>query len=171
MNYMGNTFWMFLCLYVKGRSDMIKENQTLQYKNVVSATYAFYADQMELAMEKFNELLTEIKVTPVDSLFYSINSDLTSNDIVAELFITIEENIPDKLESDEWDFRSYFGIEETIMCVVKDNHEIEVQRAYVEMLEYTIEKKMEVTSPFFNVIKIRNDVITIEVYLGVIRID
>lgn len=150
---------------------MIVEGQKIEYSNVISKYYTFIPAEMQLAIDDFFKIISENKLTPAGPFFYSINTynqkDI-SEPILAELFLPVKENNVE-IDMDILNFRTYFAVSDMIMTRIDNDFETQTPICYGKLLEYTNNQGMELTAPFFHLIKVVDDKKYMQIYLGATR--
>ncbi|CAD5900925.1 DUF5085 domain-containing protein [Carnobacterium maltaromaticum] len=147
---------------------MIAEGQKLMFKNVVSKIYNFHESEISEVLQQFTEEIEANDLHPNGPFFYSINSDLTKKEVLAEFFVPVMENY--KEFSDEYlEFQTYFFVDQMIMTRLEGDFEEEVGTKIVELIEYAHNNKMETTSPVFFKINQFEEQTFLEIYLGATR--
>ena len=149
---------------------MIVEGQVISCRNVVSKLYTFYADEIELAIADLSNLLLERNLTPSGPMFYSIISDFREEPLTAEFFVPVEENSLPDLFDDEVDFRSYFSVDSLLLTRIDSDFETLSVEKHFELIDYTIENNMEISSPFFILTRVVDEKAYVEIYLGAMKL-
>ncbi|MCA5014311.1 MULTISPECIES: DUF5085 family protein [unclassified Enterococcus] len=152
----------------------IAEGQKISFKNVASKYYEFDSSETGSIVENFFKIIDDKKLTPNGPLFYSIQSDIGTEPILAIYSIPIEEDhLPDFFDED-LDFQTYFLIDNMIMTranILSDSEADEKSKEMVgELIEYVSVNNMEIQSQFYNMIRIVDDKIYLEVYLKATRL-
>ena len=148
---------------------MIVEGQIISCRNVVSKLYTFYAEEMELAIEDLSNLLIERELTPSGPMFYSIVSDFQEDPLTVEFFVPVEEVTLPNLYDEEIDFRSYFSVDSLLLTRIDQDFETLSVEKHFELIDYTIEKNMEIASPFFVLTRIVDEKVYVEIYLRALK--
>lgn len=154
--------------------SLIAEGQKISFKNVASKYYEFNSSETGNIVENFFKLIDEKHLTPNGPLFYSIQSDIGTEPILAIYSVPVkEENLVDMYDED-LDFQTYFFIDNMIMTrteVLSDNEAEDISKKMVQQLvEYVAVNNMDIQSQFYNMIKIVDDRIYLEVYLKATRL-
>lgn len=151
---------------------MIVEGQKIEYRNVISKYYTFIPAEIQLAIDDFFEIISENRLTPDGPFFYSINTynqKDTSEPILAEFFLPVKENNVE-IDMEILNFRSYFAVSDMIMTRIDHDFENETLESYGKLLEYIDKQGMELTAPFFHLLKVIDEKSYMQIYLGATRI-
>ena len=135
---------------------MIVENHQIAYRNVTSKYYSFLPEEIDVAIEDFDRILSNYGFNTSGTMFFSIISDPTDEIMTAELFFPIEEshfNIP---VEEEIKFSSYFFINRMLMTRVTEDIESASQVKYWALLDYIKEHDMTQKTPMFMEVKNTN---------------
>ncbi|MBP2099102.1 DUF5085 family protein [Enterococcus rivorum] len=151
---------------------MIAEAQKIEFRNVVSKYYTFVPSEMQLAIDDFFETIATNDLTPNGPFFYSINTFNQKNEnepILAEFFQPItEDNIT--LDKETLNFRTYFSVRDMIMTRIDSNFDVKTTESYSELIQYVEKQGLQITAPFFHLIKILDDKKFMEISLGATRV-
>ncbi|MEK4406313.1 DUF5085 family protein [Sporosarcina sp. FSL K6-6792] len=128
---------------------MIVENHQIAYRNVASKYYNFLPEEIDLAIQDFDAILSEHGYNSVGKMFFSIMSNPTAEVMTAKLFIPIEENDFTIPKEEEVDFSSYFLIDRMIMTRLTDDFDAQSQVTFWELLTYIEEHEMSRKTPIF----------------------
>ncbi|WP_066074064.1 DUF5085 family protein [Neobacillus soli] len=128
---------------------MIVENHQISYRNVASKRYNFVPEEINLAIEDFEKILSEHGYHIDGKMFFSILSDPTAEVMTAEVFLPIEENTFTISPKEEVEFRSYFCIHPMIMTRIVDDFDQQSQMKYWELLDYIKRHDMKQKTPVF----------------------
>lgn len=152
---------------------MIAEGQHISFKNVVSNFYQFNSDEASKVMKDFTQLIESSGLTPNGPLFYTIQSDLGKEPIVAILSMPVKEERLANSENSELNLQTYFFIDKMIMKRVKvatqEEGQIKGSEATQKLLNYIVSNRMSITSQFYYMFRTVNDHLFLEVYLGATR--
>lgn len=125
-------------------------DHSLCYQNVVSKYYRFPPEYIESAFIDLRDIIIENGYEPKGDMFFSILNDPRKDDIMlAELFLTIEENDAVFNEEDEISFRSYFHVDSMLMTRVMENFEQQSQIKYWELIDYVKVNRFKAMTPIF----------------------
>src|SRR5699024_12017601 len=100
---------------------MIFENHQIAYPNVVSKYYNFVPEEIELAINDFDEILERHGYHSNGTLFFSIISGPTDEIMTAELFLSIKESNFNIDSEEQMYFSSYFNLKQMIITGVMKN--------------------------------------------------
>lgn len=128
---------------------MIAENHQIAYRNVASKYYTFLPEEINIAIQDFDAILSEHGYHSVGKMFFSILSNPTAEVMTAELFIPIEENDFTIQTEEEVNFSSYFLIDRMIMTRITDDFDAQSQVTFWELLTYIEEREMSRKTPIF----------------------
>lgn len=115
---------------------MIVENHHIAHRNVVSKYYRFLPEEITAAFEDLDRILEKHGYHTNGNLFFTILSDPTDETMIAEIFMTIDED-HFQLETDEQIFfESYYSVYPMIMTRVTEDVEEQSQVKYWELMKY-----------------------------------
>lgn len=128
---------------------MIVENHQIAYRNVASKLYNFLPEEIDIALNDFDEILTGHGYHPTGVIFFSIISDPTAEVMTAQLFLPIAESHFTFPKEEEINFSSYFIVDNLLMTRVTENYEVQSQVKYWELFAYLKEHNMTQKTPVF----------------------
>lgn len=128
---------------------MIVENHQIAYRNVASKLYNFLPEEIDVALNDFDEILTAHGYHPTGAIFFSIISDPTAEVMTAQLFLPIAENHFSISKAVEVNFSSYFNVDHLLMTRITENYEVQSQVKYWELFAYLKEHNMTQKTPVF----------------------
>ncbi|TQR18279.1 DUF5085 family protein [Psychrobacillus soli] len=148
---------------------MIVENHQIAYRNVASKLYNFLPEEIDIALNDFDEILTEHGYHPTGAIFFSIISDPTAEVMTAQIFLPIAESQFSFPKEVEVNFSSYFNVDNLLMTRITENYEVQSQVKYWELLAYLKEHTMTQKTPVFvQFKKTRSERTYAEMSLGVL---
>lgn len=128
---------------------MIIENHQIAYRNVASKYYNFVPEEIDLAFQDFDQILSSHGYNTADVMFFSIISDPTASVMTAEIFRPIEENDISQISSEEdVSFRSYFSIDGMLMTRITDQFDEQSQVMFWELAEHIQQHNFSQSSPY-----------------------
>jgi len=133
------------------------ENHSLSYQNIVSKYYRFLPENIEEAFIDLRDIITKQGCHPAGALFFSVLSEPTEEIMLAEIFMSIEENHVDFPEEEDVKFRSYFNIKPMLMTRIRDDFYHEAQVKYGELHRYIEEHQLTDKTPIFMELKLDNE--------------
>ena len=128
---------------------MIVENHQIAYRHVASKLYNFVPEEIEIAFQDFDRILTKYGYHPSGAIFFSIISDPTAEVMTAQIFLPIAESHFSIPKEEEVYFTSYFNVDNLLMTRIKDNFEIQSQEKYWELFSYMEHNNMTQKTPIF----------------------
>src|SRR5690625_2190021 len=128
---------------------MITDNHQIAHRNVVSKYYNFLPEEIDVAIKDFDSILEEQGYHTNGTMFFSIISDPTEEDMTAEIFLTIEEDHFIKKIDEEMFFRSYFLISPMIMTRVMDDFDEKSQVKYWDLIKFIKRNRLKQQTPVF----------------------
>lgn len=148
---------------------MIVENHQIAYRNVASKLYNFLPEEIDIALNDFDEILTEHGYHPTGAIFFSIISEPTAEVMTAQLFLPIAESYFSIPKEVEVNFSSYFNVDNLLMTRVTEDYEVQSQVKYWELFGYLKEHHMTQKTPVFvQFKKTRSERTYAEMSLGVL---
>lgn len=127
---------------------MIFENHHIAHRNIVSKLYNFVPEEIQLAVEDFDKILTDHGYHPNGKMFFSMMSDPRDEVITAEIFLQIEEDycvIPDE----HIFFHSYFCVSSMLMTRITEDFQVQSQVKYWELVDYFDNHNIVQLTPVF----------------------
>lgn len=128
---------------------MIVENHQIAYRNVASKLYNFVPEEIDIALNDFDEILTRHGYHPTGVIFFSIISDPTAEVMTAQLFLPIAESNFSIPKDVEVNFSSYFNVDNLLMTRITENYEVQSQVKYWELFAYLKAHDMTQKTPVF----------------------
>ncbi len=128
---------------------MIVENHQIAYRNVASKLYNFLPEEIDIAFNDFDLILTGHGYHPTGQLFFSIISDPTAEIMTAQIFLPVKESHFSLLKEEEVSFSSYFSVDNLLMTRVTEEYEVQSQVKYWELFSYMEAHNMTQKTPVF----------------------
>ncbi|MDL4841962.1 DUF5085 family protein [Aquibacillus rhizosphaerae] len=125
------------------------DHHAISYKNVASKLYRFLPEEIHLAFEDFEALLTKHGYHPTGDMFFAIMSNPFDQLMVAELFFVVEEGQVELPKEENVSFRSYFFVKDMVMTIAFEELEISSQEKFWEVLNYIESEDQVQTTPIF----------------------
>ncbi|WP_240628677.1 DUF5085 family protein [Bacillus salacetis] len=125
------------------------DQHAITYKNVASKLYRFLPEEINLAFEDFEELLTKHGYHTTGEMFFAIMSNPFDELMVAEIFFVMEEDRMELRKDENVNFRSYFFVKEMVMTRALEEFEMSSQEKFWEILNYIKTKDQVQTTPIF----------------------
>ncbi|MEH7381279.1 DUF5085 family protein [Bacillus sp. JJ1533] len=129
---------------------MINPNDSIRYTNVISKKFRFHYHEMNAVMNGFFQDVAKLGVTMKGPFFYSINNVPMDEIVHAELFMPIREDAAPV--HDDFEFHSYFSIEEMASICLHKEFEKNTQVAYHMLFSYIEESNLRPITPIFHVV-------------------
>ncbi|MBO0468352.1 DUF5085 family protein [Enterococcus plantarum] len=136
--------------------------EKIGFQNVVSKRTKFYYSEMEKHYQDFVLGITSEGYSLKGPYFYSINNVPTDEMIDIEMFFPI---IEDTFEIKEYQFSSYFEINQLVKTIIVGDFDIKTEQAYAELLATLEENNLNVATPFYHVFP-KNGSEYVNLYLG-----
>ncbi|MDM5333147.1 DUF5085 family protein [Ureibacillus composti] len=148
---------------------MIVEKHQITYRNVASKYYNFVPEEIHLAFEDFDRVLSKYGFNVANTMFFSIISDPTASVMTAEIFRPIEESDFSAMPTSEGvNFRSYFSVDGMLMTRIMDQFDELSQVKYWELVKHIQENDFTQSSPIFVEYKrSHSGVVYVEMSVGV----
>ena len=127
---------------------MIKHNDTIQYRNVVSQKLIIHSNQMEEAIHLVKRIIEEHDGTLTGRFFYTLEEILEETDLQIELFFEIEEDSLTLPES--MNFHSYYCIYSMLSFYNYGGYQEETLLSYAVMYKYAEANQLTINTPFFH---------------------
>lgn len=127
----------------------INPKDSIKLSNVVSQKYEFHINDLKDTLNYFLKIVEKNKLAPKSLCLYSINNIPLDGMIQGEFFISVKNELIDRLDGLE--YYSYFCIENMISTCMYENYEIKTEEAYFRLLKYIEENNMQQVTPIFNV--------------------
>ncbi|PAF16661.1 DUF5085 domain-containing protein [Terribacillus saccharophilus] len=126
-------------------------NHKFAYRNVASKYYEFRPQDIDKAMDDFRQILEGRGLHLSGNMFFSILSDPQSEIMIAEIFLSVEEDSIKGLVSPEEEirFRSYFTLSPMVMTRIMKDFDLESQKKYWELVSYLQVNHLEQATPVF----------------------
>jgi hypothetical protein len=128
---------------------MIAQDYRIAYRNVASKLYQFIPEEIELAINDFDKILSECGYHMDGRMFFSILSDPTEEVMIAEIFLPIEENRFKRRPDDEVHFHSYFFVDHMVMTRITEDFNEQSQVKFWELIDYLKKHDMTQRTPVF----------------------
>ncbi|MCS0542718.1 DUF5085 family protein [Aeromonas veronii] len=129
---------------------MINPSDSIRFTNVVSKKYRFHYHEMKTVMNGFFQDVAKLGVRMKGPFFYSINNVPMDEMVDAELFMRIREDaLP---EQEQFEFHSYFSIEDMASILLHMEFEKNTQVAYHMILTYFEESNLRQVTPIFHLV-------------------
>ncbi|WP_051291422.1 DUF5085 family protein [Fictibacillus gelatini] len=148
---------------------MVIEYETIMHKNVVWHTYEIHYSEFEKALDHFNDLLVNARLTISGPLFYALYNIPFDERMLIDIFIPVEQSYVSK-ESD-LNFQSYLYIDEMLMTRVNNNFESNTEHAYDELFRYALSHDYKIISPIFHILRGDEKRQWVELKVKVLRTD
>lgn len=148
---------------------MVVEYETIEYRNVVMSTYDIHVSQFEMALEDFNEKLTDAHLTVKGPLFYALYNIPFDERMLIDIYMPVEQsNVP---KDTDLTFQSYFYIDQMLMTRVKGQFEANTEKAYDELFRHVMENGYKISSPIFHILRGDDEMQWVEIKIKVFEDD
>jgi effector-binding domain-containing protein len=147
---------------------MINPQDHIRYSNVVSRKYRFHYHDLNMAINDFIGNMINLAVTFKGPLFYSVNNVPMEEKVNIELFMPIEEDGIGKAEN--FQFHSYYSIEDMVSITIHNNIEQETQIAYKLLLEYIEGNGLQQATPIYHIVSGDQDFQYVMIKIGTAKV-
>ncbi|WP_240189786.1 DUF5085 family protein [Bacillus sp. P14.5] len=125
------------------------DQHAISYRNTASKLYRFLPEEINLAFEDFEALLTKHGYHTTGDMFFAIMSNPFDELMIAEIFFVVEEGRVELPEEEKVNFRSYFFVKDMVMTRALEEVEISSQEKFWEILNYIESEEQIQTTPIF----------------------
>jgi len=130
---------------------MVIEGENIMYRNVVCHSYEIHYTDFEKALDDFNEKLVQAGLTINGPLFYALHNAPLEEIMDIDIYIPVEQQYVDPATN--LLFQSYFYIENMLMTRVKEDFNVNTEKAYEEIFRYAIDVNLQIASPMYHIIR------------------
>lgn len=132
---------------------MIKTNDSIRFRNVLTQKKHFHYTKMREELQSFLKDVEETGCKKIGPLCYALHNIPTDEMTSIELFMPVKEW---DAKSEKLQFHTYYSVENMISTYVFDNYETNMEMAYSALIEFLRALKLEATTPFYHVVDREN---------------
>src|SRR5699024_5271051 len=117
----------------------------------VCHSYEIHYTDFEKALDDFNEKLVQAGLTINGPLFYALHNAPLEEIMDIDIYIPVEQQYVDPATN--LLFQSYFYIENMLMTRVKEDFNVNTEKAYEEIFRYAIDVNLQIASTMYHIIR------------------